>query len=220
MLWVYYQHFPNMPIAIPEVRPGVSKNDYVFPIFILTEIPHVFKGFLIVAILSAAMSSVSSALAALSSVSTMDFFKPLAKKVHSEEFYLKFSRSSTVVWAVALIGVAYCDTACGIRSQRRFFAERFDEWRDARRIIAGVVLEKRFCRAGCNWNARFAGCDDLCESLAHANRLAVVHADWFRRHHRRCLSYSPFHKTRRCQARLQNLKTFPLTNPLRRIRSA
>lgn len=107
MLWVYYQHFPNMPIAIPEIRPGVSKNDYVFPIFILTEIPNVFKGFLIVAILSAAMSSVSSALSALSSVSTMDFFKPWTKKVRSEEFYLKFSRYSTVVWAVALIGVAY-----------------------------------------------------------------------------------------------------------------
>ena len=107
MLWVYYQQFPNMPIAIPEVRPGVGKNDYVFPIFIVTMVPNVLKGFLIVAILSAAMSSVSSALSALASVSTMDFFKPFAKKERSEEFYLQFSKYSTVFWAVMLIGVAY-----------------------------------------------------------------------------------------------------------------
>ena len=41
----------------------------------MTEVPHVLRGFLIVAILSAAMSSVSSALTSLASVSTMDFVK-------------------------------------------------------------------------------------------------------------------------------------------------
>ncbi|MEW6305893.1 MAG: hypothetical protein AB1705_20655 [Verrucomicrobiota bacterium] len=107
MLWVYYQQFPNMPIQVPEVRPGISKNDYVFPIFILTVIPNVLKGFLIVAILSAAMSSVSSALAALASVSTMDFFKGLTRKERSEEFYLQFSKYSTVAWAVLMVAVAY-----------------------------------------------------------------------------------------------------------------
>ncbi|HAV61903.1 MAG TPA: hypothetical protein DCY13_06020, partial [Verrucomicrobiales bacterium] len=71
LLWVFYQQ-NAFAITLPEAQPGVGKNDYVFPIFILTEIPVVMKGFLIVAILSAAMSSVSSALSALASVSTMD----------------------------------------------------------------------------------------------------------------------------------------------------
>jgi solute:Na+ symporter, SSS family len=106
MLWVYYQsHAMGMPL--PEARPGIGKNDYVFPIFILSVIPNVLKGFLIVAILSAAMSSVSSALSALASVSTMDFVKPLMRRPRSDEFFLRLSKHSTVVWAVLLVIVAF-----------------------------------------------------------------------------------------------------------------
>lgn len=108
MLWTYYQQTP-IAIPIPEIRPGsgIKANDYIYPIFMLTAVPHVLKGFLIVAILSAAMSSVSSALTSLASVSTMDFVKPLLRKARSETYYLNFSKLSTVVWAALLIGVAY-----------------------------------------------------------------------------------------------------------------
>lgn len=108
MLWVYYQQNP-MAIPIPEIRPGsgIKANDYIYPIFMLTAVPHVLKGFLIVAILAAAMSSVSSALTSLASVSTMDFVKPLTRKHRTEEFFLRFSRRSTIVWAALLILVAY-----------------------------------------------------------------------------------------------------------------
>jgi len=108
MLWVYYQHFP-MAIPIPETKPGagIKAYDFIFPIFMLTAVPHWLKGFLIVAILSAAMSSVSSALTSLASVSTMDFVKPLAGHERSEDFFLRFSKYSTVIWGAALIAVAY-----------------------------------------------------------------------------------------------------------------
>ncbi len=105
MLWAFYQHHP-MAIAIPESRGGMKANDFVYPIFMLTEVPHVLRGFLIVAILSAAMSSVSSALTSLASVATMDF----AKKIfgdRSENFYLRFSKYSTVFWGAALLGLAF-----------------------------------------------------------------------------------------------------------------
>lgn len=107
MLWVFYQGHP-LRIAVPEVTPGsgIAKNDFVFPIFMMTEVPHVLKGFLIVAILSAAMSSVSSALTSLASVSTMDFVKGQHGR-RSETFYLRFSKASTVFWAAMLIGLAY-----------------------------------------------------------------------------------------------------------------
>ena len=105
MLWVFYQNHP-FQIPLPESRPGLKSNDFIFPIFIMTEVPHVLKGFLIVAVLSAAMSSVSSALTSLSSVSTMDFVKHLMPD-RTDKFYLRFSRVSTVVWAGALILVAY-----------------------------------------------------------------------------------------------------------------
>jgi len=106
MLWIFFQQH-GFAIEPPEIRPGVSKDDYVFPIFILTEIPSVLKGFLIVAILSAAMSSVSSALSALSSVSTMDLLKNCGGRKWTEESLLRFSRQSTVVWGIILIAVAW-----------------------------------------------------------------------------------------------------------------
>jgi len=105
MLWVFYEQHP-MAIAIPESREGMKANDFVYPIFMLTEVPHVLRGFLIVAILSAAMSSVSSALTSLSSVSTMDFAKKIFGE-RSENFYLRFSKYSTVFWGAALIGLAF-----------------------------------------------------------------------------------------------------------------
>jgi SSS family transporter len=105
LLFVFYQSHP-FQIPLPEARPGIRANDFIFPIFMMTEVPHVLRGFLIVAILSAAMSSISSALTALASVSTMDFVKRILP-AHSEEFFLRFSRNSTVFWAAALVGVAW-----------------------------------------------------------------------------------------------------------------
>lgn len=109
MLWVFYASSGHpFKITPPELQPGsgIAKNDFIFPIFMLSEVPPVLRGFLIVAILSAAMSSVSSALTSLASVSTMDFIKGQHGR-RSEEFYLKFSKLSTIAWAVALILTAY-----------------------------------------------------------------------------------------------------------------
>ena len=106
MLFVYYQQFP-MAIPIPESSPGIKKNDFIYPIFMVTAVPPILRGFLIVSILSAAMSSVSSALTSLASVSTMDFYKEFTKKQRNEAYFLRFSKLSTVGWAVALVLVAY-----------------------------------------------------------------------------------------------------------------
>ena len=108
-LWAFYQAHA-MQIPLPEPKPGIKANDFIFPIFMVTEVPHVVKGFLIVAILSAAMSSISSALTSLSSVSTMDLLKRFLKG-RDESFYLQFSRWSTVFWDLALVIVAYLSRA-------------------------------------------------------------------------------------------------------------
>ncbi len=105
MLWVFYQHHP-FRIPLPESRPGIRSNDFIFPIFIVTEMPALMKGFLIVAILSAAMSSISSAISALASVSTMDFLKPLLPH-RDEAWFVRFSKHSTVFWSLVLIFVAW-----------------------------------------------------------------------------------------------------------------
>ena len=105
LLWVFYQGHP-FQIPLPEARPGIKSNDFIFPIFMVTEVPHILKGFLIVAILSAAMSSISSAITSLASVSTMDFVKQIVKG-RDEEYFLKFSKVSTVFWAAVLVGTAW-----------------------------------------------------------------------------------------------------------------
>ncbi|MGV3772807.1 MAG: sodium:solute symporter family transporter [Verrucomicrobiales bacterium] len=106
VLWAYYQNH-TFAIPLPETKSGIGQYDFVFPIFILSVMPPVFKGLLIVAILSAAMSSISSALSALGSVLTMDFGKDFFLKGKSEEYLLKFSKASIVFWAAVLIVVAY-----------------------------------------------------------------------------------------------------------------
>jgi len=105
MLWVFYQSHP-FQIPLPETRPGIKANDFIFPIFMMTEVPHILKGFLIVAILSAAMSSISSAITALASVSTMDFVRQIVKG-RDEEYFLRFSKYSTVFWAGILVFTAW-----------------------------------------------------------------------------------------------------------------
>jgi Na+/proline symporter len=105
LLWAFYQGHP-FQIPLPEGRPGIKSFDFIFPIFMMTEVPHVLKGFLIVAILSAAMSSISSAITSLASVSTMDFVKQ-AMRGRDEEFYLRWSKYSTVFWAAMLVFTAW-----------------------------------------------------------------------------------------------------------------
>jgi Na+/proline symporter len=105
-IWVYAEQI-GLGMELPRTEADAPFKDYVFPVFILADMPGVVKGLLIVGVLSAAMSSVSSALSALASVSTMDFIKGLARTPRSEEYYLKLSRRSTVFWGLALVVVAF-----------------------------------------------------------------------------------------------------------------
>jgi SSS family transporter len=104
LLWAHYQQTP-IPIEIPENSLGKKQTDYVFPIFMLAEAPVGVMGLLLVGIFAAAMSSVSSALSALSSVTVMDL--GLAKKEASDEDKLKTSRGWTLFWGLVLVGVAF-----------------------------------------------------------------------------------------------------------------
>jgi len=136
MLWVYYQKF-SLGIPVPEIRPGsgIKANDFIFPIFMLTAVPHVLKGLLIVAILAAAMSSVSSALTSLASVSTMDFAKKFLPG-KSDEFFLRFSKISTALWGAALIVVA------SVSRQRQFVVETAFSLRGltSGALLGGLIL--------------------------------------------------------------------------------
>ncbi|MCC5876681.1 MAG: hypothetical protein JJU11_10730 [Candidatus Sumerlaeia bacterium] len=90
----------------PETGMGTPNTDYVFPIFIVEQIPPVMKGFLVAGILAAAMSSLSSALSAMSSIALMDLFRPMRKTQMTEKQELWASRFVTIAAGIVLALVA------------------------------------------------------------------------------------------------------------------
>ena len=85
--------------------PPFSRTDIIFPTFIATRMPHVVSGFLVAAILAAAMSNLSAALNSLSSTVIVDFYARLAP--HStEEHRVRLARRATIVWALVLFALA------------------------------------------------------------------------------------------------------------------
>ncbi len=98
MLWVFYQKFPS--------NIAFRTNDYIFPTFVITQLPTGISGIIVAAILAAAMANLSSSFNSLASTTLMDFYKPLFKPTASDSYYLQFSRILTVAWGVVLIGIA------------------------------------------------------------------------------------------------------------------
>jgi SSS family transporter len=82
------------------------KADLMIPVFILKYLPHGFIGILMVAILSAAMSSLSSTVNSLSAVSVEDFFNRGTKKL-SPKKYMILSKASVVFWGVVCIACSF-----------------------------------------------------------------------------------------------------------------
>lgn len=85
----------------------LPKADYVFPIFIVKQLPIVVKGFVIAGILAAAMSSLASALTAISSVAIMDVIRPLTRARGEQQGELRAGRIGTLVTGLVLVGVAW-----------------------------------------------------------------------------------------------------------------
>ncbi|RMG31653.1 MAG: sodium-coupled permease [Bacteroidetes bacterium] len=79
-----------------------SRNDtnYVFPWFMLTELPSGMLGLMVAAILAAALSSIDSMLNSLATVSVMDWYKRLHRQEKSPAHYLRISRLTTLGWGL------------------------------------------------------------------------------------------------------------------------
>jgi solute:Na+ symporter, SSS family len=90
------------PFADADIAP-----DHVFPTFIGSVLPVGLRGLLFAAILAAAMSSLDSALSALSSSAITDIYKPYIRKNAPERHYLVASRFCVVLFAVILMAIAY-----------------------------------------------------------------------------------------------------------------
>jgi Na+/proline symporter len=103
-LYAYYQHHP-LPAEFAAVI--AEKGDRIFPAFIISEMPAGLRGLLIAGILSAAISSLDSILAALSQISLTMFYKPIFEPDADETRSLKISRFLIVFWGAVLAVMAW-----------------------------------------------------------------------------------------------------------------
>ena len=87
----------NLLSQIPKDNP-----DWLMPVFILNYLPHGLIGLLVVAILAAAMSSLSSAINSLAAVSLEDYFK-LKGKQAKPEGYLRSAKFAGLIWGVIIM---------------------------------------------------------------------------------------------------------------------
>lgn len=83
-----------------------ARNDEVFGLFIVTQLPQGVVGVLVAAVLAAAMSTLSSSLNSSANAVVTDFYRPLRPN-HPEKWYVFLSRAMTAVWGLAQIGVAF-----------------------------------------------------------------------------------------------------------------
>jgi len=95
MLFVYYQQTP-----LP--RP-LSRTDEILPLFVVTSLPHGVAGFIVAAIVAAALSPSINALAA---TTVNDFYVKYVRPDASEERLMQVSRWATIAWGIAQIAVA------------------------------------------------------------------------------------------------------------------
>ncbi len=95
MLFAYYQHVP-MPRAL-------ARGDELLPGFIVTALSHGTAGFIVAAIVAAALSPSINAMAA---TTVNDFYAKYVRPDADEATLMRVSRRWTIVWGVVQIGVA------------------------------------------------------------------------------------------------------------------
>ena len=87
-------------VELVQLREGPSFSDtnYVFPTFVLTQLPVGVMGLILVAIFAASMSTVESELTSLSTVTVIDFYRRYVTNTETDRHYLIISRVATLFW--------------------------------------------------------------------------------------------------------------------------
>ncbi|MGE3191343.1 MAG: sodium:solute symporter, partial [Vicinamibacterales bacterium] len=95
MLFVYYQHTP-LPAPL-------GRTDEILPLFVVTSLSHGPAGFIVAAIVAAALSPSLNAMAA---TTVKDFYLPYVRPGADPATEMRVSRLATIGWGVAQVGVA------------------------------------------------------------------------------------------------------------------
>jgi len=91
LLWA---HYGGRPFA---------RGDEVLPTFVATELPGVFAGVILAAIVAAALSP---SLNSMASATVRDFYLPFVRPDADERRQMRVGRAFTVIWGIGQMGVA------------------------------------------------------------------------------------------------------------------
>ncbi len=94
-------------------EPSFNDVNYVFPVFVLQNMPTGLVGLIVAAILAAAMSSVAAELNSLSTATTIDFYTRYVNPQGTDRELLRFARLSTFIWGLFSCVVATFVTNLG-----------------------------------------------------------------------------------------------------------
>ncbi len=105
----------NATEFVKTATGNTSFNDvnYVFPSFVVANMPMGIIGLIIAAIFAAAMSSISSELNALATATTIDFYRRHFRKEATDGHYIRFGRIATLIWGLFACIVAIYATNLG-----------------------------------------------------------------------------------------------------------
>jgi len=87
--------------------------NYVFPTFVITQMPTGVIGLIIAAIFAAAMSSIAAELNSLATASVIDIYRRLLRPEATDAHYLVVSRVATGFWGLVACAVALYATTLG-----------------------------------------------------------------------------------------------------------
>ena len=103
-LWLFYRINPVPDMIAQSLSDQPSR---VFPFYVISQLPAGLSGLIIAAIFAAGISTLDSAIAALSETTINGFYKRFIKRNARDRHYLYASRVSVILWGVLLAGLAY-----------------------------------------------------------------------------------------------------------------
>jgi solute:Na+ symporter, SSS family len=87
--------------------------NYVFPTFVVSQMPPGLIGLIIAAIFAAAMSTIAAELNSLSTATVIDIYRRLLRPEATDSHYLLVSRVATAAWGLVACGVAVYAASLG-----------------------------------------------------------------------------------------------------------
>jgi SSS family solute:Na+ symporter len=95
MLYVHYQQVP-----LPQ---ALARTDQILPIFVVSELQNGLAGFIVAAIVAAALSPSLNAMAA---TTVSDFYLPYVNPTADQATQMRVSKQATVAWGIVQLAVA------------------------------------------------------------------------------------------------------------------